>query len=285
MPNQLPSAGVLATDLDGTLIPLDNDSQNITDLGVLKALRDERNLTLAFVTGRHFDSVLCAISAFNLPSPDVIICDVGTTVYGRVSDNRFERVEAYDAAMQHVLLSHNSASAPQSAASPSVITREQLLQCLRSITELTRQEDEKQGPWKLSYYAAADALSSIVAKIEAALTLHSAPWTLISSVDPFNGDGLIDLLPAGVSKAFALEWWVRSLGVEREAIVFAGDSGNDIAALTAGFKSIIVGNADRQVSDQVRRFHDAANWSDRLCLASGSATSGVLEGCRFFGLV
>jgi HAD superfamily hydrolase (TIGR01484 family) len=67
-------------------------------------------------------------------------------------------------------------------------------------------------------------------------------------VDPFEGQGLLDFLPRDVSKAYALKWWSDYHGVSHSDVVFAGDSGNDLAALTAGFCAILVANADRGVA-------------------------------------
>ena len=78
---------------------------------------------------------------------------------------------------------------------------------------------------------------------------------------------------------------VQHAGVKPESLVFAGDSGNDLAALIAGYRTIVVANADRRLAQQVQDAHRAAGWKDRLHLARGRATSGVLEGCRRFELV
>ncbi len=64
--------------------------------------------------------------------------------------------------------------------------------------------------------------------------------------------------------------------------MFAGDSGNDLAALSAGYRSIVVGNASKSVVEEVTAAHRAAGWQDRLFLASRPATSGVLQGFRYF---
>jgi hydroxymethylpyrimidine pyrophosphatase-like HAD family hydrolase len=109
-----------------------------------------------------------------------------------------------------------------------------------------------------------------------------SPYETIASVDPFTGSGLIDCLPRGVSKDYALGWWVNHLGRSREEIVFAGDSGNDLAALTAGYRSIIVSNADASVTERARELHRSVGWTDRLFVASRPATSGVLEGLRHY---
>jgi hypothetical protein len=56
-----------------------------------------------------------------------------------------------------------------------------------------------------------------------------------------QGNGLIDLLPTNVSKAHALAWWVDHARMMPDSIVFASDSGKELAALTAGYRAILVG--------------------------------------------
>jgi hydroxymethylpyrimidine pyrophosphatase-like HAD family hydrolase len=125
----------------------------------------------------------------------------------------------------------------------------------------------------------------LVERIQEKLDQAGAPYSIVHSVDPFTGDGLVDLLPAGVSKAHALAWWVEQQGFDSSVIVYAGDSGNDLAALTAGYRAIVVGNAARSLARQVQAVHRERGWSKRLYLARKNATSGVLEGCLWFGLI
>ena len=87
--------GVLATDLDGTLIPLDDCSQNQSDLKCLTEKIRELGFLLVFVTGRHISSVQKAITEFSLPLPDWIICDVGTSIFRTTNTGQFEPVEQY----------------------------------------------------------------------------------------------------------------------------------------------------------------------------------------------
>lgn len=86
---------MLATDLDGTLIPLDGCASNVPDLATLAEQVCASDVTLVFVTGRHFDSVAAAINEHCLPQPDWIICDVGTTIYQRQVNDDFVRLPAY----------------------------------------------------------------------------------------------------------------------------------------------------------------------------------------------
>ncbi|TWU22894.1 Mannosylfructose-phosphate phosphatase [Novipirellula galeiformis] len=262
---------VLATDLDGTLIPLENDHDNRRDLGEIERFLHDHDIELLFVTGRHFASVEQAILQYSLPHPEWIICDVGTTIMRRPGpsgslDNAMERVQAYQ---------DNLASIVGSIATTDLIKEFSGIQGTRV------QEPEKQGPYKLSYYADASQLDSIVDRFQQTLARIAAPYSIIASIDPFNGDGLIDLLPRGVSKAYALRWWAEHMTIHPDAIVFAGDSGNDLAALTAGYRAIVVENASDALKRDVRAAHQRANTEHFVFLANQKATSGVMEGLKY----
>ena len=266
------SAGchVLATDLDGTLIPLPGDQQNQVDLQTLAGQLERNGVTLIFITGRPFESANRAIEEYQLPRPDWLMCDVGTSIFQRQASGEFKPVEVYQEHQDQIV-----------ASLPIHLLRERV----ETLEGLRLQEREKQGRFKLSFYADAAQLDELVGRLQQQLDQTNAPYSIIHSVDPFSGDGLIDLLPATVSKAHALAWWVQAAGLKPEAIVFAGDSGNDLAALTADYRAIVVGNADRILAQRVHQAHRESGLKNRLCLARGKATTGVLEGCRWFGLV
>ncbi len=261
---------ILATDLDGTFIPLDGNEQNRRDLTTLVDEFRHRNIVLTFVTGRHPESVRNAVTTYNLPEPDWLICDVGTSIFCRGDNDQLLPVSEYTVHLQQIV---------------GDMPVERLRARLSGEQRLRLQEDEKQGRFKLSYYVDRDLLFDAVRSVQDALHDSGAPYSLIDSVDPFTDDGLIDLLPTGVSKAFALDWWTRHTGHHQESIVFAGDSGNDLAAFTSGYRAIIVANTDREVAREAADAHRKAAWQNRLFLANAPATSGVLEGCRHFGLI
>jgi len=268
---------VLATDLDGTLIPLDGNSQNIEDLKQLQSALQVHARTLCFVTGRHFESVLDAMAEHSLPEPEWMICDVGTSIRrkhsqtkGNPSQAEYNIVDEYHSYLEEIV-----------GEFPTSKLREEL----SGIGTIRLQEDEKQGDYKLSYYVDQSELHNAAQLVGAKLGELDAPYSLIDSIDPFNGDGLIDLLPVGVSKAHALQWWCEYLDQPIESIIFAGDSGNDFAALTAGFSAILVGNASDEVKNAVKKVHQNNGWTNRLHLPQRAATSGLFEGCRHFGLI
>ena len=263
------SAPILATDLDGTLIPLPDDLHNVRDLRALRRKLVEHQVTLIYVTGRHLRSIRQAITEHELPEPDWIIADVGTTIYARDATGAWNVVEGY--------ATHLEATVAE-------LELTGIRDRLSELSALKMQEAEKQGRFKLSYYCSRQNMAGLVAQMHALLERLQAPCAITQSVDPYSGEGLIDILPRAASKAAALQWWAGAMQRETESIVFAGDSGNDLPALTAGFRSIVVANADPDLVGSVTRSHAAAGWQNRLFVARQSATSGVLQGCDWFGM-
>ncbi len=264
------NSNVLATDLDGTFIPLEGNEQNSVDLITLTGELKEVDAQLVYITGRHLEYGQQAIDEHDLPIPDWFICDVGTSVYQSNNSGTFQLVREYERHLEQII---------------STLPIANLRELLLPVDGLRLQEPAKQGPFKLSFYADASRLNALVNEINSLLDKHQGPYSIVSSIDPFNGDGLIDLLPKDVSKAHALTWWAERQNVQKEEIIFAGDSGNDLAAMSAGYRTIVVGNADRKIAQQAYLAHQQAGWHNRIYLAQGPATTGVLEGCRWFELI
>jgi len=258
---------LLATDLDGTLIPLAGDSEHHQALTLLTDLLKRHEMSLAFVTGRHFASVQNAIREHQLPLPDWILCDVGTSAYVRCADGKFRHVDRYAQTLHEIT---------------GGVEQQSLLDLAATIPNLRLQEPEKKSTFKISFYASPECLDEVVSQIDEQLIALNAPYQIISSIDPFTNDGLIDLLPTGVTKAFALEWLCRESALAQRSVIFAGDSGNDLAAFNAGYNTVIVGNAATSIVEQVQEAHRRAGWSNRLYHAAQQATSGVLEGVQHF---
>lgn len=261
---------ILACDLDGTLIPLEENPDQIRDLQKLGQLLQEKNVPLIYVTGRHLESVEEARKHFQLPPPSNIICDVGSTICERTEGGRLEPMRAYQEYQKEIVADH---------------PREWLVEKCERFDGLRMQEDFKQGPFKLSYYADQRELPELEKRLREMLNDGDIAWNLICSVDPFNGDGLVDFLPKGVSKAHALQWWAEFEGIPEERIVFAGDSGNDFAAFVAGFRAILVQNTAPEIVEKVAEEHRRLGFEGRMYYAKLPASSGVLEGCRKFGII
>lgn len=261
---------ILATDLDGTFLPLDHIPENRQDLQTLLSGLERQRVPLVYVTGRYLASVERVLEQYQLPRPDWLICDVGTSIYQQDASGQLQLTAAYHAYQETRITE---------------FPREQLIEGLEIFSALRQQEPERQGPFKLSYYADWEQMPALSHELQNFLQQRQIPWDLISSRDPFTHRALIDFLPHGISKAEALRWWSRSNQQDTESIVYAGDSGNDYAAFIAGFRTIIVGNADRELAEGVRQIHQQRGFLNRLHLATRPATSGVLEGCRAFGVI
>lgn len=265
---------VLATDLDGTLIPLEGASENIADLKTLSRQLIENDVRLVFVTGRHLASTLSALIEFELPMPEAIISDVGTTisVHDGISSQEagWNTVDSWSSHLAEVL------------GRPAIGS---LADLVADVEGARLQEPFKQGPFKLSFYTDADRVSAIADSFRAIFEKEGVACSVIDSIDPFNNDGLIDCLPKGVSKAYALDWWISRQHYDRADVAFSGDSGNDLAALTAGYRAIVVGNASDSLKQKVQEEHRRPSLDEaQLFIADQTATSGVLAGCRHHGL-
>ncbi|MEO8268410.1 MAG: HAD-IIB family hydrolase [Aureliella sp.] len=276
---------VLATDLDGTLIPLDGNAQNVNDLIRISEHLSQCGMQMLYVTGRHLASIQGVMQEMSLPQPDWIIGDVGTSIYRRevpkeaghyiAPATSSETINSYTLDSSYVSHLHDLVGD---------FTVDRLAAGLESIGELRRQEPEKQTRFKLSYYVAHVRLSVATQQIEQRVVGMQAPYTVVASRDPFNGDGLIDLLPRKVTKAHAIGWWAEQQSIDRQAILYAGDSGNDSAVFAAGYRSIIVANANSEVLQAAQIAHAKEGWNDRIFAAPAPATSGVLSGLKHYGL-
>jgi len=260
---------LLATDLDGTLIPLPEDASNIDALSQLFQFHQDGQFGLIFATGRHFESVLGAIAEYQLPIPEWIVCDVGSTIYKREGDD-FNIYQKYE---QHLLDITGQ------------VQRTQIEALLQNIAGLEMQCPDHQQRFKISYETAEEAVENIRAIIAERLTAAELPYECMASVDPFSKRGLIDVLPAQITKAYALIWLATHADFQPGEVIYSGDSGNDYAALVSGFRAIIVANGSNGLVEKVTRTLKSRDLLDRLYVAQTRASSGVLEGCRHFELV
>ena len=260
---------ILATDLDGTLIPLPENGQNTADLELIRTHHENGRLPLVFATGRHFGSVLEAIDLYRLPEPEWIICDVGSRIFRR-SGGVYKPFEPYETHLNEVVGGSDRR------------TVEALLEGLEG---LHFQQPDHQAAHKISYQCEAGLVEVLIAEVHARLEAADVPYSGMGSLDPFQNIGLIDVLPAAVNKAYAVCWLATHADFTPEEVVYSGDSGNDEAALSCGFSAIIVGNASPGLADRVRRHLAASNQQDRLFCSTLQATSGVLEGIRHFGIL
>lgn len=265
------SMWLLAADLDGTVIPLGDDERERRRVAEFtSAVRARSDLVLAFVTGRHLSLARAGIAEFGLPEPDLLVCDVGTSLFRR-SGAGYEVDRSYRARMKEAM---------------GGMTARRLRTLLRDVPGLEPQEDEKQGEFKLSYYLPEGSPGDVLlATVRRRLEREEAAVSMVTSYDAAGRRGLLDLLPAGIAKDFAVRYLHDHTGVSEDRLVYAGDSGNDRAAMLSGYRVIVVGNAPDAFKGELRREAARRRIADRLYFAHESYAGGVLEGCRHFGLL
>jgi len=266
---------LVCTDLDRTLLPNGPQQESPSARPRFRTLAERPEVHLAYVTGRHRELVLDAIAEYDLPVPDLLIGDVGTSIW-RVRDGDWQRWQEWEA---HIGESWAGA------------THDELARMLADVPGLTLQEAEKQGLHKLSWYTPEDwDRADLVPRMVERLSAAGVQPTLIWSLDESTGTGLLDLLPARASKQLAIEFLIGDAdGYDASHTVFSGDSGNDLAVLVSPIQATLVANATDAVRAEALVLARAAGTADSLYLArggfedmNGCYAAGILEGLAHY---
>jgi len=262
---------MLATDMDGTVIPLEINPQREMEISAFRSeVTEAADLTVAYVTGRDLPLALKGILQHRLPTPDTLVCDVGTSVYHHTPSGFAEDPE-------YVSLMENARGG---------IDVREAREDLGHLPGLRPQADDRQTASKLSYYLPPEGgHPEIMSAVTEILTGLGGSLQAVYSVGAPHGTGLLDILPAGVAKDFALRYLHDRAGVDQESLVYAGDSGNDVAAMLTGFNAIVVGNATPGLREDLTIQGTAIGVMDRLYFAEEFYAAGVMEGCRHFGIL
>ena len=262
---------LICTDLDRTLLPNGAQAESPCARERFKRLAARPEIATAYVTGRHRELVLAAIVEYDLPLPNYVIGDVGTTIYS--IENR------------HWLLWHSWHK--DIGTSWQGLTHDDLVALLTDLKPLQQQEAEKQNIYKLSYYVDPTiAVSQLLAEIQLRLEQNHITASLVWSIDETTNTGLLDILPAAATKRHAIEFLMAEQGYGLNNTVFAGDSGNDLPVLTSPIHSVLVANATDEVRAEALRMAATVGTEDALYLAhgtllgmNGNYSAGILEGC------
>lgn len=265
---------LLCCDLDRTVLPNGSQPESPQARPLFRSIAQRPELTLAYVSGRDRSLLLEAIHDYDLPVPDYAIGDVGTTIY-EIRDNEWH---SWDAWAEEI--------APDWAGQ----RHDDLLSLFGDIDTLTPQETEKQNTFKLSYYAPEDTdRDALLAEMDARLQKLGVQASLIWSIDEAAHTGLLDVLPRRATKHHAIRFLMAHKGFNETNTVFAGDSGNDLPALTSGLQAVLVHNARPEVRDEAIQTVQTRGIADRLYLAqgdflgmNGNYAAGVLEGLAHF---
>lgn len=199
---------LLATDLDGTFL----GGKRVDQLKLYRLIRQNKDIQLAFVTGRGVESVLPLLSDPIIPRPEYIISDVGATV---INGQTLEPIEPIQSRIEDKW--------------PGIFT---FRQALSDIEGLQFQEVPQQR--RCSFYyddtTDIDAVRHIAAQYDCNVLLSANKY--------------LDILPAGTSKGSTLVELINQIGFPGDKVLVAGDTLNDLSLYETGFKGVVVGEAE-----------------------------------------
>lgn len=232
---------LLATDLDNTLVG---------DAAATKSLfefyrQENVELALVYISGRHLHSALSLIEQEDLPIPDILITDVGTSIYHAPDWSEDQTWSAW----------LNELWAPDA-----------ILSISEDFASLVQQQLPHQK--RISYTLHAHQPATVQA-FQAQLHTHEIPCHLVYS----SGRDL-DILPARSGKGKALEYVLDEFAKDDVHVLIAGDSGNDAEMLSLGYPAVIVGNAQLELDDLPSH--------PLLYRAEGHYANGILEAWKHF---
>lgn len=272
---------LLCSDMDRTLLPNGPQPESPLARPLLRKLAERNDLELVYVTGRDKKLIEAAIQEYSLPVPRIVVGDVGSSIYEvreQGSTLRFEESEAWSRAI---------------AGDWNNQTSSDLAEKLAGNREIRLQEPEKQNRFKLSYYGDPELdHETLVARIGDGLAGQGIKANLIWSVDEEKGVGLLDILPGSANKLQAVRFLINELGYDQKDVIFAGDSGNDLAVLTSGLQAVLVANAAEEVRKSAAKALAERGLEGCLYQArggfrgmNGNYAAGVLEGLVHFKAV
>lgn len=235
---------ILATDLDGTFLGGDETARReLYDL-----IRDTPDAVLIFVTGRGIGSIRPLLDDPFIPNPQYIIADVGATV---LHGETLEPV----APIQDVIESAWPGDKRVRAA-------------LDRFDFLVYQDVPQER--RCSFLLAEERrIEEIRETVEQDLGCEVL----------FSAGQYLDVLPRGVSKGSTLLRLLEHTGLDRDYVVVAGDTLNDLSLFECDLKGIVVGEAEPELARRVERIGGLAY------LAKAAGGGGIVEGLRHHGLL
>ncbi len=267
---------LLCSDLDRTLIPNGEQPESPKARDYLSRLASHREIRLAYVSGRNKHLVEKAIAKYALPEPEFVIGDVGSTLY-RVEESRWHLDKKWQEEIGQDWQDYG---------------RNDVIKLLADINDMgfRLQEEAKQNSYKISYYTDVELESNAVYdRVSSLLEQQDIHSNVIWSRDDAAQCGLLDILPRRANKLQAIRYLIGKEDIPESNTVFAGDSGNDLDALTSGLQAILVKNSAADVRRAAREELASKGCTDCLYLAqggllgmNGNYAAGVLEGLVHF---
>lgn len=233
---------LLATDLDGTFL----GGAPARKAALYHIINHHKTLQLVFVSGRGLATILPLFNESLMPHPDFIICDVGATV---VNGNSLQPVEPI-----------------QSFIEEKWPGKEKVAALLAEVRGLIPQDVPQQRRCSYFYneHTDMDGLRYRVVQLKCDLILSAGKFA--------------DVLPKGINKGHSLRSLVKQYRFTGENILVAGDTFNDLSLFRAGYKGVVVGNAEPGLLE-------ATAGLPGIYHAREDGAGGILEAMRHFSFI
>jgi len=236
----------LATDLDGTFLGGTEEHR----AGLYEWIENNRDsVRLIFVTGRDpaFIGEMCA--GGNLPWPEYVIGDVGTTIAKVTPDKQITPIEALE----------KEIAARWNNSGPTVAER------FSRVSGLKLQETPFR--YRVSFDYDPDMFDPVAHDIARELGLD----VLISD------NRFLDVLPQGISKGPSLLRLLDHLNIPHGTTLASGDTLNDLSMLVAGTYAVAVGGSEQPL---LRKLPD----DPKILRADAIGAAGIVEAMAHFDL-
>jgi sucrose-phosphate synthase len=239
------SSYLMITDIDNTLVG-NNDSMN----HLLKLLDHYREkIAWGVATGRSLELTLEAMTEYDIPVPDILICSVGTEIYYG-PDLRMDK-----GWQQHITHKWKP---------------ERIKSIFQELDFLTFQEAEGQRAHKISYYMEdnPDYLNEVYRRLEK----EKLSCQVIYSHGQF-----LDILPKRASKGKAINYMKYKYEFPSSRVMVAGDSGNDEDMIQGNNNGLVVGNHSQEL--------EKLRGNVRVFFSRKRYAAGIIDGMVHYGFI
>ena len=265
---------LLCMDMDRTAIPNGADPESPEARPALRKLAGRSEILIAYVTGRRRELIQSAIQTYQLPEPHFAAGDVGSSLY-TVSNGSWSDMPGWNDALS---VGWNG------------LDGESIRKVWKEIQDVRLQEERAQSRYKVSFYTPEKIdRQKLFQQVREQLNPLGIEVNLIWSVDEATNQGLLDILPPNADKAHAVRFLAQAIGLPKERVLFAGDSGNDLPALLSGFPAILTRNASNDVREEAISAAKSQGITGTLYCAkglpngmNGNYAAGVLEGLAHY---
>jgi len=260
---------LLCTDLDRTLLPNGIEPESPGARACFDRVARRHDVALAYVSGRSRALVEQAMAEFDLPRPQFVISDVGSTIY-RIDPAAWQRWEAWDGSI---------------GADWQGLSCGDLRRLLGALPGLNPQEEVKQNRHKLSYYADPEVdADALLDGMRTRLEADGIKDNLVWSMEMPGRRGLLDILPSSAGKLQAIRFLMLRSGFGLRNTLFAGDSGNDLDVMLSEIPSVLVANADAPTKEQAAKAQNDALYvaTGGYLGMNGNYSAGIIEGIAHF---